>query len=371
VFFFVLPWGHDQPVYERPWLTFGLIAICTIVLCITWSQESRADREIDDAITHVASVLEEHPDARVRLSVQGAPQRIADVLAPLVETKADRIPTSGDAALEVAVRELVTGLNHVPAFRYGFQPAAPRIDRAFTHLWVHAGLFHLFGNMLFLFLAGGVLECFWHRGAYAALYFASGLAGLAAHALSAPDSYVPIVGASGAIAGLLGAFVVGYPRTRIKVAWFALLFFQPLWGVWRVPAWVLIPIWAGLELFHATYAGEDAGVAHWAHVGGFVCGALVAVIARATNLVATDAGRSDAGPHDRAAAPSPRPASSIGPRVSIAAQPAPSVTTARASTAPLEHELPVPPAAPPPPRHDRPLDLDSLPPPSDDDVIER
>jgi membrane associated rhomboid family serine protease len=291
----------------------------------------------------------------VHVTLSGLPLRLDALLTPLIETKAGRVTSRGDRELEAAVRELVAALNRLPAFRYGFQPGAPRIDRAFSHMFVHGGWGHLLGNMLFLWLAGGVLECFWRRWAYLALYFASGLAGLAAHFASAPSSLTPVVGASGAIAGLLGAFLVGYPRTRIKVAWFVFLF-APLWGMWRVPAWVLIPLWAGIEIVSAYFGGEDSGVAHWAHVGGFACGALVAFAARRANLVATDAGH-EAVPSAPIAAT--RTSKSPG-----------AITVAAHVPEPLHaHSLPVP----PPRVSARPLEIeaDSLPAASDEDVIER
>lgn len=344
MFFFLLPWGHDHPVYDRPWLTYSLIALCTLVFLFTWSAERRAEMQIEAAVVHVEDVLEEYPDARVRLTVRGLPTRIEELLTPLVETKPDRVPDPGDGELELAVRELVAALNHLPAFAYGAQPGAPRIDRAFTHMFVHADVFHLLGNMLFLFVAGGVLECFWRRWAYVALYFASGLAGLAAHALASPGDFVPIVGASGAIAGLLGAFVIGYPKTRIKVAWFVWLFIHPLWGVWRVPAWVLIPLWAAIELASAAFS-EGSGVAHWAHVGGFACGALVALIARQTNLVATDAGHA------------PTPPILVERR---------SLAPIRSIVPPAPLDLPLPPSRPA-----RPTEIELPPPSDDDDLFER
>lgn len=346
MFFFFLPWGHDQPVYERPWLTYTLVGLCALVFAFTWSMEERAEVQLEEAVVQIDSVLETHPDARVHLTISGLPRRIEEILAPLITSDARRPAKAGDAELEVAVRQLVVALNHMPAFAYGFQPGAPRLGRVFSHMFVHGGLGHLLGNMLFLWLAGGVLECFWRRWAYLALYFASGLAGLAAHFASGPDSLVPVVGASGAIAGLLGAFVVGYPRTRIKVVWFGFLFVQPLFGNWKVPAWVLIPLWALIEVANAYLGGQDEGVAHWAHVGGFACGALVALAARRMNLVATDAGHEVAAgvPVERAAAPA-------APRAPLAELPLPEPRV----TAPS-----------------RPLEIDASELPAhEDDVIER
>lgn len=366
MFFFLLPWGHDQPVYERPWLTYTLVGLCTLVFLLTWSMESRATEQLDTAVVEIDDVLATHPDARVHLTISGLPARIDEILTPLVTSDATRPAKAGDDQLELAVRHLIAALNRMPAFAYGFQPGAPRAGRVVSHMFVHGGLGHLLGNMLFLWLAGGVLECFWRRWAYLALYFASGLAGLAAHFLSAPHSLVPVVGASGAIAGLLGAFVVGYPRTRIKVVWFGLLLLQPLWGNWKIPAWVLIPLWAIIEVANAYLGGEDSGVAHWAHVGGFACGAVVALVARRANLVATDAGHEIA-PRDRPVETATRPAGTPS------RAPAPMSEPALPSRPSSAVSAPVPSTPPPPRRSQRPLEIDAseLPPPSDDDEIVR
>lgn len=364
MFFFVLPWGHDQPVYERPWLTYALIAICTIVFAGTWSMESRADAELEVAVAHAETVLDSHPDARVHLTFGGAPRAIDELLSTLVTDDPHRPAKAGDADLELAVREMIAAINRMPAFRFGFQPGAPRVDRALAHMFVHADLMHLLGNMLFLWLAGGVLECFWRRWAYVALYVASGLAGIAVHVLASPHSLVPVVGASGAIAGLLGAFVVGYPRTRIKLLWFGLLFFQPLFGNWKVPAWVLIPLWAGIELVSGWLGGEDSGVAHWVHVGGFAFGALLALALRRTSLIATDVGRIE----DRE--PGPSVATTPSPALRLAPIPAPAKRGApaerRVSTPVVSAHAPAPLSRPPPPE-----EIDALPAARDDDVIER
>jgi membrane associated rhomboid family serine protease len=205
--------------------------------------------------------------------------------------------TPQDLALEESVRSLVDAINLMPSFRFGWRSGAPTPMRLFTHKFMHADFMHLFGNMLLLWIAGGLLECFWRRWAFPLLYLFSGFAGLFAFYLSSPHSLTPLVGASGAIAGLMGAFVVGYPRVRIKLFWFTMFFFRPRWGSWLAPAWAVLPLWAGLELFKALLDMDgESGVAYWAHVGGFVFGAIAALVAKRFHLVAEDAGYDRAEP---------------------------------------------------------------------------
>ena len=141
--------------------------------------------------------------------------------------------------------------------------------------------------MLFLWLVGVVIECFWERLPFAILYVAAGGVATLAHHLASPDSMVPLIGASGAIAGLMGAFVVGHPRTKIKV-FYAAWVIRPLVGTMSVAAWLLIPAWVALQIGYALLFPGD-GVAYWAHVGGFAAGVIGALIMRWGGWVVYDA----------------------------------------------------------------------------------
>jgi membrane associated rhomboid family serine protease len=281
--FFFLPWGHDQPVYDRPWLTYALVTACTAIFLVSAYFQVGAERDLEDAALRVEARLERAPAATVSFTVSGMPEPAASIVADLTDTA-----RPGDPELEAAVLDVVAAMNRMPTFRFGWKPASPSVRGALGHAFMHADVFHLLGNMLLLFLAGSVLECFWRRWAYALLYVVAGACGLAAHHFSDPTSTIPVIGASGAIAGLLGAFVIGYPRTRIRIFYF---FLFPLfrWGNWNAPAFVVIPLWAGIELLHGVIGSQD-GVAYWAHVGGFACGAIAALIAHRAGLVAADAG---------------------------------------------------------------------------------
>lgn len=290
--FFYLPIGHDQPFYERPWLTLSLIAACTAMLGLTTYMQVEAERELDGAVAAMVAVMDESPEARVSFTVEGLPEALEPLVTPMIDATPGRRVTDADLRLEAALREVLTALNHTPSLRFGFRPGHPDAGRGFAHMFVHAGFFHLAGNMLLLWVAGGVLECFWRRWAYVALYFGSGLAGLAAYCLSDPHGLTPVVGASGAVSGLLGAFLVGYPRTKIKI-FYAGWLIRPFFGTTDRAAWVVLPLWVGVEILSAVI-DTGSGVAHWAHVGGFLFGALVGLLARQMKWVAEDAGISRA-----------------------------------------------------------------------------
>ncbi|NLT91674.1 MAG: rhomboid family intramembrane serine protease [Actinobacteria bacterium] len=147
-----------------------------------------------------------------------------------------------------------------------------------TALFVHAGWLHVVFNMWYLWIFGNNVEDAMTRPRYLVFYLACGMAATATQVLAAPASDVPIVGASGAVAGVLGAYLVLYPRARV----FTVIPLVVVWPVLELPAWVLLVVWFALQGLGGvrSYGSAEAGVAFFAHIGGFVAGmALAAVFA--------------------------------------------------------------------------------------------
>lgn len=149
-----------------------------------------------------------------------------------------------------------------------------------TAMFLHGGWAHLLGNMLFLYVFGNNVEDRLGRLRYLLFYVGCGYVAAYGHALAQPDSTTPLVGASGAIAGVLGAYLVLYPRARVTSLVPFLLFFP-----FRLPAWVVLGFWFALQwlYFRGTGVSDEAGVAYAAHVFGFLAGAIFAVVERAAN----------------------------------------------------------------------------------------
>jgi membrane associated rhomboid family serine protease len=157
---------------------------------------------------------------------------------------------------------------------WGLVPKHPRGTGLFTHMFMHAGWGHLIGNALILFLAGPPLEDRWGRPLFAGIYVVAGLFAGGFYTLMTPGSNVPLVGASGAIAALMGASLVRFWSTKIR-------FFYIFWvlrfikGTFWAPVWAILPLWFISNLFMARLAddlGVVNGIAYWCHVGGFVFG---------------------------------------------------------------------------------------------------
>jgi membrane associated rhomboid family serine protease len=170
-------------------------------------------------------------------------------------------------------------------FQFAFIPAdflaAPtdfnNIRNVFTAMFMHGGLLHLAGNMLYLWIFGDNVEDSLGHIPYLIFYLFGGIAASMAHVFTNPASVIPTVGASGAIAAVLGAYLVLYPHSRI-------LTFIPIGFFMRLklmPASIVLIVWFVLQFFNGVLSlgGPDVGgTAFWAHIGGFVVGLLLALI---------------------------------------------------------------------------------------------
>lgn len=141
-----------------------------------------------------------------------------------------------------------------------------------THMFLHAGILHLAGNMLFLWVFGDNLEDQMGHFGFLAFYLACGLAAAAGQIAADPQSAIPMVGASGAIAGVMGGYLLLFPKARVDVIAIIVIFIKRF----TIPAWVLLVVWFGLQLFSTFFAGDD-GVAYIAHAAGFLAGIVLAI----------------------------------------------------------------------------------------------
>lgn len=166
-------------------------------------------------------------------------------------------------------------------FHFGMIPrnivAGQGIHTLFTSMFLHGGFWHILGNMLYLWIFGdNVEDAFGHFG-FLAMYLVTGLAGSAAHILTAVGSKVPTIGASGAVSGVLGAYFILYPRAQV-LALVPIFFFIRFMAL---PAFIFLGFWFFLQLLYgASSMGGGAGVAFFAHIGGFVVGVLLGLLVK-------------------------------------------------------------------------------------------
>jgi len=144
----------------------------------------------------------------------------------------------------------------------------------FTSMFLHGGWMHLAGNMLFLYIYGDNVEDEMGHIPYLIFYLLAGVAAGLAQVVFEPSSMVPMVGASGAIAGVMGAYLLLYPKAKVDILIIFIVFFR----IFPIPAWIMLMLWFGMQFIGGIGANPDeGGVAYWAHAGGFVAGILLAL----------------------------------------------------------------------------------------------
>jgi membrane associated rhomboid family serine protease len=248
----ILPLTHERMTVQRlPWVTIVIIALNLAVFLVTWPQAISDYARMEEVMWEIDAYAAEHPDLPESVELQS-------LLARWDEVQSQHIFS-----------------------RYGYVPARPTVTGLVGTLFLHAGWMHLLGNMYLLWLCGCSIEDLWGRPLYAAVYLLGGAGAALAHASFQPDSTAHLVGASGAIAALMGVFCVRCWNTNVR---FFYWFFLALVGTFSAPAWVMLLLWFTRELFSAFVYAESSSVAFWAHIGGFGFGAALAFAMKLSRL---------------------------------------------------------------------------------------
>ncbi len=286
----LIPIKHENMEARRwPVVTLALIAINVAVFLFTMSAIDDEAPQLGEVKSHILILAALHPE----LKMQSASQHLVDVFKQShpgqwkqVQNPYRDVINAYDAKIRMvedtsklqgemdALNTQFVSLSKTSIVeQYAFVPAQPTAISYLTANFLHGGWLHLIGNMWFLWLAGFVLEDVWGRWLYSLFYLIAGMAALQFYAWSNPGSTTPTLGASGAVAALMGAFLVRFPKMKIEMAW---LFLFKLYR-FKAAAYWLLPLWLGVEIFYGSLFGSSRGVAHWAHVGGFLFGAMAAL----------------------------------------------------------------------------------------------
>jgi len=287
----LIPIGHDSGTVRRqPWVTWGLMAACLAVFLYTnplgHDVSIRHQRKVMEAIGFFSehpylippSELEPHLGGNWE-EERGALLEMLDLSGRARALMANKVEEQ--AKLDALAAEAAAIRTSHPFYRWGLVASQPTAAGAVGHMFLHGGWLHLLGNLLLLFLTGTFIEDKWGRPLYTAFFLLAGLAGAGLFMSRFPELTTPLVGASGAIAGCMGAFVVRFAGAKLRyLYWFGFVV-----GTFTAPAWLMLPIWFAMEfaMAHVTEGLAPmggAGVAHWAHVGGFGFGLAVAGLMR-------------------------------------------------------------------------------------------
>jgi membrane associated rhomboid family serine protease len=298
----IIPIGHENLRGRRwPWVTTAIIVLCSAIFLVTNSPMQGQMLQMGQTELHIMLLSAIYPDAPL---TPGASEIVraykfayADSYSQMKDPDRDHFLDSWDRKIhgsDFSASDANTEMNTLCtqlaqqqagsiAWNYAFHSVHPYAQSYVTANFLHGGWLHLIFNMWFLWIAGTILEDLWGRVIYPIFYLVAGALSWAVHGAVFPHSFMPALGASGAIAGLMGAFLVRFPTTRIRLGWV-------LWVKiikFDVPAYVILPIWLLMNLSSGMLArvlGVEAGVAYWAHIGGFAFGALGAFLLRTSGL---------------------------------------------------------------------------------------
>jgi membrane associated rhomboid family serine protease len=287
----LVPLGPEERRPRLPPVTTGLIALNVLVFLFTSRADTGAVEREEASLERVASWTLDQA-ARERPSLADRRARHTSALAFLLQDRAwpGEVAVAEDRERLERCRDDYRRLREGhPFYRFGLVPSQPSARALLTHLFLHADPLHLLFNMVFLWAVGGLLELTWGPGFFAGFYVASCFAAALVHSVANAGSVEPAVGASGAIAGLMGAFAAGHARQPMRLAVVAMLSFSPRISFVSWPAWVFLGLWLLEQVFYAVLtAGMDAGIAFGAHLGGFAFGALAGLVVARTAGKAPD-----------------------------------------------------------------------------------
>lgn len=283
MFFFIFPIGNESWISRLPRLTIGLIAANILVFLATSLGNAAIERDLArlDGLMksieqrHLYRMAWENPEV-FRLPTDSLRQAIA--LGRVIPGE------DPDYLLWLSSYQKFQETAESSPFRLlGFIPGDFNPLKIITAMFLHAGIWHLLANLAFLWLVGCNIEESWGWKVFGGIYVLSGTIAALSHLAAHPQSLAPMVGASGAVAGVMGAFMVRHFRAKIRFFYLVLVIIKPFVGTVSLYAGAVLPVWFLLQLLGAGWGGGD-GVAYWAHVGGFSFGAAAGLAVRFLRL---------------------------------------------------------------------------------------
>jgi membrane associated rhomboid family serine protease len=274
----LIPIGHEQTSVRRlPWVSFTIMGLCVVAWLLSLTapdnEEIILDREkmaLHYYFEHPYLALDEELKSYQYYQMLHLHDEQAAPLPP--DTDTIRVEQKELDRLTARISE---ARDQIPEQRWGYIPTRARPVALISHMFMHAGFLHLLGNMFFFYLVGPYIEDVWGRPLFTAFYLAAGLVAVLGFAWKYPNIDEPLIGASGAVSGVMGAFMIRYWDT--KITFFYTLFLKRWTGTFAAPAWLMLSLWFVRELLMAQgvwalMPGAAGNVAYWAHAFGFIFG---------------------------------------------------------------------------------------------------
>jgi membrane associated rhomboid family serine protease len=288
----------DHLVRRWPLVTILLVLVnLALYVNLVWVSRDADPRELRARMLEVVRYHEAHPYLEAPPGLVAAERDASVTITP-------RDPPITAANEQVILDGMWTKIEEIRkesiSYEYGDLPIRGGALTLITSQFLHASLPHVLFNMWFLWLVGTTLEDRWGRILFAIFYLLAGCAATLVHRRTLPESDIPVIGASGAVSGAMGAFLVRSARTKIEFWGWIVLPFR-----FRAPAYLMLPLWFVGEVISGL--GASTGVAHWAHVGGFVFGMVAGFAIWGTGIESAISGKIEREVAPAAPLPPPTP----------------------------------------------------------------
>jgi membrane associated rhomboid family serine protease len=280
----LLPIGRDDAVIRRhAWVSYTIIGLNILVwLAMAMFDSAGGNAAVEEQWLRTMRFYVAHPYLQLPTSIEIL---VPDSLHARIVASATPPPATVDvrgrqSELDGMAGDLLRVYQALPRVRFAYIPAEGGALRIFTGMFIHLGLLHLLGNLLFFFISGPFVEDVFGRPLFTFLYLSGGAAATLVFASRHMGSTVPLVGASGAIAAVMGAYFVRFFSSKVE------FIFIPFLLRWRwnfrfhVPAFIVLPLWLAQQFFLTTTETSGGGTAFSAHVGGFLYGMGVAFLVK-------------------------------------------------------------------------------------------
>ncbi|UCH97091.1 MAG: rhomboid family intramembrane serine protease [Candidatus Aminicenantes bacterium] len=299
----IFPIGLEGDKVRRiPYVTFTIIGLCTLMYIFTAGKVAKYEKQYYEVEYEVYEYYREHPYLEVhnpevkklfeqKDRIRERVEEIFDQLMPdkytppepeEEEEPDEDIIKEEQEYFDKLVQDVIDARDSRFYYKWGFVPAKKTVIGYITHMFMHGGFWHLLINMIMLYIMGPFLEDVWGRPTYAVFYLVTGILAAQAFAMHYPNSMIPSIGASGAISGVMGGFLIRHWNVKIRYIYFFSLIIR---GTFSAPAWVMMPLWlirefVDAQIMDAIFPEGGGGVGHWAHIWGFIFGAIGGVVVK-------------------------------------------------------------------------------------------
>ncbi len=329
----IIPLSHESGEVQRlPYITLGIIVLNLLLFVVTSFVEPMRREVFIEQETKLTRYYTDHlyldipqetfrklsPGSQARIAFMKGPdspppfqeeeldeeewerrqeedERMRDLLeemgvsVPSAEAERTSLTQEGkqakQAELNRHVEDFEAAYENIFYRKYGYIPSRGGFLTVISSMFLHGGILHILFNMFFLYLSGCQIEDLWGRAVFPVFYLVAGMLAGLSHGLMVPESAAPCIGASGAVAAVMGAFMIRLYKTKIYFFYAYFFFTKFRRGTFHAPAYVMLPLWLAEQLLEALKSADvGSGVAFWAHIGGFAFGAGVATLFKVTGF---------------------------------------------------------------------------------------